>query len=353
MDFTGAPEHAEKLAAQATARMAALGVAPTPNNFALWFHYFSGQYPELKRAIDRLAETGQPFDAERNAELFAKFFTFGIEGVVLSETSARLEEQLAKVIGMLGASRDGAATYGRTLEAVSEQMEAPSSDAKLHGLIESVVAATRVMERQNQELEEKLKHSTEEVARLQVDLEDMRREAMTDPLTGIANRKVFDSTLRREVQAASEESGDLALLMIDIDHFKRFNDSFGHQVGDQVLRLLAHTLTASIKGQDTAARYGGEEFCVILPRTPLEAALAVAENIRKNIAGRKVVNRVTGTDMGQITVSVGVAALERGEPMIQLVSRADQALYEAKRLGRNRVVSQQALHQKELAFEKK
>lgn len=350
MDYAIAPDLVDDLSAKALARMKELGVPSTPNNFTVWFHYYSGHYPELTRTIDVLLGNNQPFDEDTNAELFAKFFTFGVEGVVLSETSARLEEELAKVITYLGDSRDGAAAYGKTLEAVSGDIGG-GSDERLKSLIDSVVAATRVVERQNKTLEEQLKESTDEVSRLRDDLEDMRREATTDALTGIANRKVFDTTLRREAMEAMEEGKPLSLLMVDIDHFKRFNDTFGHQVGDQVLKLLAHTLTSAVKGQDTAARYGGEEFSVILPGTALQAAMAVGENIRQSVANRKVVNRTTGKDLGQITVSIGVGTLEFGEPIGQFINRADQALYEAKNQGRNRVVSEAALRDKELTFE--
>ncbi|MCH8835800.1 MAG: GGDEF domain-containing protein, partial [Proteobacteria bacterium] len=117
-------------------------------------------------------------------------------------------------------------------------------------------------------------------------------------------------------------------------------DTYGHQVGDQVLKLLGSTLTACIKGQDTAARYGGEEFAIILPRTSLKDALTVAENIRRAVGTKRVVNRTTGEDLGTITVSIGAGRFEYGEPVSQLISRADEALYMAKHNGRDRVVSQ-------------
>lgn len=352
MDYTGAPEQAEKLANMALERMRAEKVTLTPNNYAVWFHYYSGKHAELKKTMDVLIDNGQDFDDERCRELFEKFFTFGTEGMTMNETSLKLQEQLASVMAYIGESRDGVAAYGRTLEEVSGGFEkSDSENGDLHNLLTSVMTATRTIEHQNAELEGKLKESSDEVSRLHEDLEDMRREAMTDPLTGISNRKVFDNTMRRAAMEAMEDGEPLSLLMIDIDHFKRFNDDFGHQVGDQVLRLLANTLTQSIKGQDTAARYGGEEFGVILPNTPLKAAASVAETIRKSVASRKVRNRTTQKDMGQITVSIGVGTLEFGEPIGQLISRADQALYAAKGQGRNRVVDEDEIDPKTVEFE--
>jgi diguanylate cyclase len=129
--------------------------------------------------------------------------------------------------------------------------------------------------------------------------------------------------------------------MVDIDHFKQFNDAHGHQMGDQVLRLIGSTLTLSVKGQDTPARYGGEEFAIILPRTRLDDAVTLAEQIRKTVATKRVTKKNTGEALGKITLSLGVAMLRAQEPLGDLIMRADEALYAAKRGGRNRVVSEE------------
>jgi len=129
-------------------------------------------------------------------------------------------------------------------------------------------------------------------------------------------------------------------LMIDVDHFKRFNEHFGHQVGDQVLKLVAVTVSECIKGQDTAARYGGDEFAIILPRTNLDNAIRLAEHICKRVSAKNVVNRATGERLGKITMSAGAALFEYGEPVSQLLVRADRTVHEAKNQGRNKILSQ-------------
>src|SRR5690606_36278027 len=133
-----------------------------------------------------------------------------------------------------------------------------------------LLTETRRMQDANHQLEQKLEASREDIAQLQRDLDDVRREAMLDPLTKIFNRKYFDDGLVRAFAEAKEDGAPLSLLLLDIDHFKRFNDTWGHQTGDQVLRLVAMTLKSNIKGKDIAARYGGEEFAAILPDTDLE-----------------------------------------------------------------------------------
>ena len=128
--------------------------------------------------------------------------------------------------------------------------------------------------------------------------------------------------------------------MTDVDHFKHFNDSYGHLTGDQVLRLVAMSVKQNVKGQDIAARYGGEEFAVVLPNTVLRSAITVAEHIRRAVMTKELMKRSTGENLGRITVSIGVAALRPGETPQALIERADGCLYAAKRAGRNRVISE-------------
>jgi diguanylate cyclase len=143
--------------------------------------------------------------------------------------------------------------------------------------------------------------------------------------------------LQLGIDDATAADGPLSLLIADIDHFKKFNDTFGHQVGDKVLRTVGRSLKDGVKGRDTAARYGGEEFAVILPQTPMSGALAVAEQIRGGLAGRKLVDKRSGDDYGRVTLSIGAAEYRSGESAADLIGRADAALYRAKENGRNRV----------------
>jgi len=174
---------------------------------------------------------------------------------------------------------------------------------------------------------------------LRENLNVVRKEALTDGLTGLANRKALDKSLETAVREAHESEGTLTLLMMDIDRFKDFNDTHGHLIGDQVLRLVARSLKDGIKGRDLAARYGGEEFAIILPETNIEAGIHVGNILRRAVETKKVVNRTSGQDLGQITLSVGVAELFEHEDANSLISRADEALYAAKQAGRNTVIA--------------
>ncbi len=340
MEYSESLEKASRYARSAFSLMESKAIPATPNNFAVWFVYHSGRHPELTRRLDALLEENQEFTEERNAEIFDTYFTFVREGTAASNAAEKMGTELANILAYLDSAGDDAAAYGSVLESITGKVAGSTSVTDFKALVADALSATRSMEGQTKDLQGKLDASSKEITQLKQDLEDMRLEAMTDALTAIPNRKLFDIELRRFANEASENEEELCLLMVDIDHFKKFNDTYGHQVGDQVLKLLGSTLTACIKGQDTAARYGGEEFAIILPRTSLKDALTVAENIRRAVGTKKVVNRATGENLGTITVSIGAGRFAYGEPVSRLISRADEALYLAKRSGRDRVVSQ-------------
>jgi diguanylate cyclase len=190
----------------------------------------------------------------------------------------------------------------------------------------------------NKALEERLTLSKSEISNLQQSLEAIRAESLTDPLTGLGNRKYFDRSIDMAVQSAQANGEPLSLLMFDIDHFKSFNDSYGHLTGDQVLRLVGMSLKQTIKGQDITARYGGEEFAVVLPNTALRQALTVADHIRRAVMSKELKKKSTGEILGRVTISVGVSMLKPGDDTDALIERADACLYAAKRNGRNRVI---------------
>src|SRR6185369_6372120 len=197
----------------------------------------------------------------------------------------------------------------------------------LRKLVGNLISATKEMENKTHTLESELHASSQQVSELKTQLESVRKESLTDPLTGIANRKAFDTDLNAAINEARSKGEKLSLFMCDIDKFKSFNDTWGHQTGDQVLRLVANCLSENVKGRDTAARFGGEEFAVIVRHAGVETAVKLAEQIRAHVQSKKLVKKSTGEVLGSITISVGVAELTGTESAASLIQRADTCLY--------------------------
>ena len=163
---------------------------------------------------------------------------------------------------------------------------------------------------------------------------EAREAATRDPLTGVAHRGLLERMLEREVSLVRRHGGALALLMVDVDHFKRVNDRFGHAAGDRSLVAVADCIAGCVRSSDTLFRYGGEEFCVLLPRTGARGAWRLAERVRKAIGALRI---PAGAETIRLTASLGVASLVSGDQAADLLRKADNALYRSKRSGRNRV----------------
>ena len=186
-------------------------------------------------------------------------------------------------------------------------------------------------------LEKRLADSTAEVNRLKAHLEQVRRDATTDSLTNLANRKAFDEEAAKAIAEALESGETLTMAVLDIDHFKSFNDTWGHQSGDQVIRFVASVIGRTGAPPRFAARYGGEEFAMIFPNEDAALVTGVLEDVRVEISSRMLKRRSTNEDLGQITISAGLAELGPGDDLHRLMDRADEALYASKHAGRNRV----------------
>ena len=245
---------------------------------------------------------------------------------------------MSQLLDALGITGQNVAGYDEILAQFSDHLGS-AEFAEIGNLITSLLNETQTVRAKNQRLEASLETSSIEIKDLRRNLASVRKEALTDPLTDIGNRKYFDLSLIEWMRHAERNSEPLCLLMLDIDHFKKFNDTYGHPLGDQVLKLVAATIGECVKGRDVVARYGGEEFSVILPKTGLDSACTVGDQIRLAVASKEVTKKSTGETLGQITLSVGAAQLRSREEPVEIIIRADEALYAAKQKGRNCVVA--------------
>jgi diguanylate cyclase len=330
----------QALAKTAFALMNGCGVTPTPDNFELFYTYASGSNTEVGKVIDTLISERRPFTHEILEDLRRRALTSARAIDAIDNASTNAMATLSAVLEKIEAAGRDAGDYGRTLSRASGELGTGRSPEQLRTFVDTLIVATRAMEERAVVLEGELQRSSEEVSALKLQLEDVRKESLTDSLTSIANRKAFDQELTLALAEAERTGRPASLLLCDIDHFKKFNDSWGHQTGDQVLKLVAGYLSESVRDGDMVARFGGEEFAIVLRGTALEPATLMAERIRDHVQGKQLVKKSTGDVLGMLTVSIGVACGTGDDTTASLIQRADICLYRAKNTGRNRVVNE-------------
>lgn len=328
-------ERSQATAVAALEKLEELGLKPIPQFYELWYRYYEGD-PEIVRAIDNYQG---PFDENTCHKIYKRYLGASARDEAVRKVSDQVQQAISELAVMLGSVQSATTDYGDSLGHVQEKLQNADSIEDLGEVVSVILKDTKMMVEKNQELEVQLVNSSEQVTELKKNLDNVRKEALTDGLTGVSNRKSFDRAIVDLIEEASENETPLVLLMIDIDFFKKFNDTYGHQIGDQVLKLVARTLVDNVKGRDMVARYGGEEFAVLLPETPLGAGMKVAEVLRRSVESKEVINKTSGENLGRITLSIGVAEYVPGEGMTKLIERADAALYLSKKNGRNRVTS--------------
>jgi diguanylate cyclase len=315
-------------------------ITPSAQNYEVWLAYRLGALVELRREIDERIARGEQFTDATNQQIHERYFSSARLTAQMVATGEHIARELNGVITAINAAGESASDYGAELEAASSKLSAGVSPDALRDMLDGITRATLKMVSDNKGLTQQLQKSSRDMDDMRRTLRQVRAEAMTDSLTGLANRKLFDETLRNRLREASIERTPLCLVLCDIDHFKRFNDTWGHLTGDQIIRFVSSTLQRFAPQGGLAARYGGEEFAVVLPRMTLSAARELAERMRQTIESKTLVRKSTGEDLGRITVSSGVALARLDESPTALIERADALLYASKRTGRNRVTAE-------------
>ena len=343
VDTTLRGPEAYSLSRRVIDEMETAGVWPTPLNFELWTHYLGDPEGALGREIQRLLAAEEPFTEATADMLAAEYLPRGRLTEEIRDAGRVLDRELSSVADAISRAHKSQTAYGQTLDKAATSLDAADDGETLKSIVGGLSTATRRIQHENETLEKKLDVSTKEVARLREHLEQVRRDAMTDALTNLANRKAFDEHLTAACEHVEATGESMVLAVLDVDHFKRFNDTWGHQTGDQVLRYVASVIGRYGQTPRVAARYGGEEFAIIFPGESPARVETALEAIRKEIASRSLRRRSTNDELGAVTISAGFAVQRPGDAASALLERADAALYASKRTGRNRVTSAETL----------
>lgn len=335
-DVDSAEQAAEHLR-QALGLLGKLSVAPAPLYYTLFYNYIAGKSVRLNKEVDAMIKEHGALEKEDAVALFQRFFGVGGE-TLIEDIRTELVAMVAQVIGSLVDIAGKTSLTNKAVAAHIDQLADTSKPSQVLSAATAILAETREFVTESRQFEAELLSSVEEMHKLKQELSNAKREASIDGLTGLYNRRSFDRRLHELIDAADGLDDGFCLLFLDIDHFKRVNDSYGHMVGDKVLSEFGRQIGKLTRRSDFLARYGGEEFAILLPGTRITNAFTVAENIRNTLQLVRLRRSSSRESLGAVTVSVGVACWRMGESAEELIERCDKALYRAKSLGRNRTV---------------
>jgi diguanylate cyclase len=307
-------------------------------HFSLGYHYHAGHDQRLKQVLDAHFEQHDSLSREDAVDLFHRFiYDFDEKAaenfrVELIKIAMVMVDSLAKLGGQASEAN------GKIREQIDRLIHCARSDDVLQ-VVSRIITEARNLAAETGHFSDELVVSRGELTKVVAELESVKLEANIDPLTGINNRRVFERTLKQLIEETVQTHvANFSLVFMDIDHFKRVNDNFGHLQGDKVLRAIGTLMRQHTKGGDLLARYGGEEFVILLPDTRVTNAFNLAENLRLKINKLKIKKTSDSVVLDNITASFGVAAYRLGEEQDDFIARCDKALYRAKKLGRDRVV---------------
>ena len=315
-------------------RVAKHGGTYVPTTYALWYEYLAGVNPKLIAAVDRRLQDAAQLTQDEIEGLYAKYIDTR-EASTLEAYQAGLSELMRRMGEIAASSGAGTADYAKTLAQCEQDLSTISDPAGVSRIIQSLVTSTNTVRQSTETLHQEVTATRDEMQQLRGQMGVLQNQAQTDPLTRLRNRRGFEQAVAEYLHGSEADLGGCTVMIADIDHFKRVNDSYGHLVGDQVIKALAQVLQNNVKGRDIAARWGGEEFIVFLPATAAAGAVRLAEQLRLAFSKTRIKRGGKQEVSDPVTISIGVAEIESGEALERAVDRADRALYQAKGDGRN------------------
>ena len=309
-----------------------------PVTYTVWYEFAAGMNARLTHAVKEALLTEPRLGDETVARIY-RLFVADIDPAAMHRLSGEFQRMMVGMAVSASRTGDQAGVFGEQLRGLSGALGSHDPSI-MTPFVMATLAGTAQMTRSTQALEQQIVVSRREIEGLQVDLNRARDEAVLDPLTRLLNRKGFDQQMEIMLSQPLAPGHVHGLIMFDIDHFKRVNDTHGHVMGDRVIQSLGDVLRSFVSDKGCfSARYGGEEFAILAPNSTLDVCVKLAESVRLLTRAMKIRDRRTQQVVLTVTVSAGVAVMQSGDDAQALIERADAALYRAKQSGRDRVIS--------------
>lgn len=339
-NFNSDQKSISEIAKKVLLEMGQKGVALTPENYQVWFEYCTGSNESLTAHINEIVASEKPFTVEINKDLYDRYFGKAKEERIVTKIHLGIQKILKHILHEILGQSNSITHYSKKLNKYLCQLESAKELSEIKQIVKDIIKDTTKMEESSRTLQQQLQKATAEAQDLKQNLEKSEREMLIDILTGVYNRKAFDKKIKEFYEGFKKKNDLFSVIMLDIDLFKKLNDSYGHRIGDEVLAIVGTRLKECVKGKDFIARYGGDEFVVLLPMTTLKKTAIVAENIRRDMNEKQLKIKRTGERIGSISVSLGVSQIHSSDTINSVIERADEALYLAKSAGGNTVKSE-------------
>ncbi len=333
------PEVAHQIYTQITVIFEQKEINPLPINYLVWYHFLKGENTHLINEIKAVIESPYGYTDRLGTRLYDQY---------IAEESIKAEDQydfafrqfVDDILNKIGTWVCSLDQHSDQMGLCVENLKKPNLDAQdLERMAATIMQTVTSMQSSTNEIRSEAQTNTDEVTLLRQQLHKARAEALTDELTQIGNRKSFNATMMDLTLENRSQPHTLCLIMTDIDHFKKFNDTYGHPIGDSVLRYFASIMRKSASENETICRYGGEEFAIIIKNSSLEEACARAEVIRQQIQAARLTLKNSSDPIDTITASFGISHFYGHEDCLEdFIGRADKSLYAAKHAGRNQVI---------------
>ena len=308
--------------------------------YLVWYEYYEGKNQNLTTAIDEIILKQKPFTHNSILDLYRQYLDHD-ENEIMAEVQRETQRIIQGILNEMLSVNDASNTYEQKLSEYSNGLKNSNDINKIQNIVRSIIKDTKMITESNQRLQQEFEKAKTQTETLNQELKKIEQVASTDALTGLFNRRVFDKEIQNLIDEFNLTKTPFSIIVMDIDHFKTFNDTYGHQIGDLVLKNVGATLKNRLKGKDIPTRYGGEEFVILLPETTLKNACIVSEQLRIRIAVRPLLDPKTNEEIAKVTISSGVAEIRPGDDAETIVNRADKALYLAKESGRNKTNSEE------------